>query len=176
MRNRVQLAGTVIAMALLVVGLPAMAAAQTQNEGGPQVGAPSREYVPTPQINLTGMLKSDGAGGYVLVDEQSGESIELKKQGKKFAKYEGQMVTVAGKWIDDDPTSKTFRVSKVKPASDAADKSQEAADRSEKAEDKSQKADDKSQKAHGKPQSPDAPDTARSKAPEHPHSNAPQQP
>ena len=82
--------------------------------------------MPTPQINLTGMLKSDGAGGYVLVDEQSGDSIELKKKGKKFAKYEGQMVTVAGKWVDNDPTSKIFNASKVKPASDAADKSQGA--------------------------------------------------
>ena len=125
MRNRVQLAGTVIAMALLVAGLPAMAAAQTQNEGGPQVGAPSREYVPTPQIKLTGMLKSEG-GSYALVDEQSGESIELKKMGKKFAKYEGEMVTVSGRWVDNDPTSNTFKVSKVKPASEAADDSREA--------------------------------------------------
>ena len=83
MRNRVQLAGTVVAMALLVVGLPATAAAQTQNEGGPRLGAPSREYVPTPQINLTGMLKSDGAGGYVLVDEQSGDSICSQEKGEE---------------------------------------------------------------------------------------------
>ena len=139
MKNRVQLAGPVIAMALLVVGLPAMAGTQTQNEGGPQVGGPSREYTPPPQITLTGMLRSDGAGGYGLVDQQSGESIDLKKQGKKFAKYEGEMVTVAGKWVDDDPTSNTFKASKVKPASDSADKSQ--------------KEHGKSQKEHGKPQS-----------------------
>jgi hypothetical protein len=82
-----------------------------------------------------------------LVDEQSGESIELKKKGKKFAKYEGEMVTVAGRWVDNEPTSKAFNVSKVKPASEAADKSP---------------------KAHGKPQSPDAPGAPRSRAPESP--------
>ena len=103
MRNRVQLAGTALAMALLVVGLPAAAAAQT--EGGPQVGAPSREYVPIPKIMLTGMLKSDGADGYLLVDQQSGDSIELKKKSKKLEKHEGTMVAVEGRWADNDPTS-----------------------------------------------------------------------
>jgi hypothetical protein len=124
MRNRLQLAGIVIAMALLVVGFPAIAAAQTQAEGGPQVGGPQREYVPVPMVMLTGMLKSDGADGYMLVDQQSGDSIDLKKKSKKLAKHEGQMVTIEGRWVDNDPTSKTFKVSKVEPAPEAAAETQ----------------------------------------------------
>jgi hypothetical protein len=101
-------------MALLVAGFPALAAAQ--NEGGPQPGGPQGAYVPVPAVNVTGMLQSDGEDGYVLVDQASGESIELKGKKKKLAKHEGTAVTLTGRWRDNDPTSKMFRVSKVEAA------------------------------------------------------------
>jgi hypothetical protein len=101
-------------MALLVAGFPALAAAQT--EGGPQLGGPQREYVPTPAVNVTGMLQSDDADGYVLVDQESGDSIALKGKKKKLAKHEGTAVTLTGRWRDNDPSTKMFRVSKVEAA------------------------------------------------------------
>ena len=77
-------------------------------------------------ITLTGMLKSDGADAYMLVDQQSGDSIDLKKKSKKLSKHEGQMVSIEGRWVDNDPTSKTFKVSKVEPAPEAAAETQAA--------------------------------------------------
>ena len=112
MRNRAKLAGTVIAMALLVAGFPALVAAQ--DEGGPQTAAyPQREIAPP--VTVTGMVQA-GTDGYLLVDQESGDSIALKGKKKKLAAQEGSNVTLTGYWKKDDPSTKVFRVSKVEPA------------------------------------------------------------
>jgi hypothetical protein len=69
-----------------------------------------------PMIALTGMLKSDGSGGYTLVDQASGDSIVLKRKAKKLGEYDQQNVTVLGRWKGGDESSKTFKVSKVEAA------------------------------------------------------------
>jgi hypothetical protein len=64
-------------------------------------------------IAITGMLQSDGADGYMLVDKASGDSITLKKKAKKLGELEGKNVTLTGRWYKNDETTKTFKVVKV---------------------------------------------------------------
>jgi hypothetical protein len=108
MKERAYAAAITFAAALLI-GLPAVAVAQEEPEyeGGPGQMAPA----PEPMIRLTGMLESDGAGGWTLVDQASGDSIVLKKKSKKLAEHEGAPVTVTGRWKGGDETSKTFKAS-----------------------------------------------------------------
>jgi hypothetical protein len=111
---------TVIAAALLMGPFATLAVAQQEqyppprNEGGPIEGPAMR--VPEPMIDITGMLQSDGADGYVLVDQASGDSITLKKKSKKLGELEGRNVTVTGRWWKNDETTKTFKVVKVEEA------------------------------------------------------------
>ena len=124
MGKRTRAAVTVFAAALLLGPFATLAAAQQpqyppRNEGGPIEGPAMR--VPEPMINLTGMLKSDGADGYMLVDQASGDSITLKKKSKKLGELEGKSVTVTGRWAKNDETTKTFKVSEVEEAPAAAE-------------------------------------------------------
>jgi hypothetical protein len=112
MRSRVRQAGILIAMALLVAGVPGLAVAQ--DEGGPQSAYPQREIAPP--VTVTGMVQADGTEGYLLIDKESGDSIALKGKKKKLAAEEGSNVTLTGYWKKDDPSTKVFRVSKVEPA------------------------------------------------------------
>jgi hypothetical protein len=116
--SRVQLAGTAFVMALLAIGFPAFVAAQ-QYEGGPQEGGPYRAV--EPMVTVTGMVQPATDGdGFVLVDQQSGDSIALKGKKKKVAAQEGSNVTLTGRWSKGDPSTKKFRVSEVEAAPAAA--------------------------------------------------------
>jgi hypothetical protein len=114
----------VIAAALLLAPFATLAVAQQEqypprNEGGPMEGPAMR--VPEPMVNLTGMLQSDGDGGYTLVDQSSGDSIELEKKSKKLGELEGKTVTVTGRWAKNDEATRTFKVSEVAEAAAAAE-------------------------------------------------------
>ena len=133
MSKRAHAGLAVVAAALMMGAFAIGAVAQQQpapqrpgyDEGGPSNG-PVAPYV-EPMISLTGMLQSDGADGWTLVDQASGDSIELKKKSKKLAAQEGGSVTVTGRWKKNDETTKIFKVSKVEPAPAAAVEATDAA-------------------------------------------------
>jgi hypothetical protein len=65
-------------------------------------------------MTLTGMLSIDGNGGYVLIEEQSGDSVALQgPQG--LADHLGSTVKVSGRWVDD-PDGTYFLVKRVEAA------------------------------------------------------------
>ena len=67
------------------------------------------------QTTLTGQLSKNDMGGYVLVEEQSGDTITL--QGPEdLADHVGTKVSVTGKWATDADGNQYFEVSTVAPA------------------------------------------------------------
>jgi hypothetical protein len=117
MQRRAHAAVIVVAAALLIGGVAFAQPPTSPAEGGPAQG-PAAYRAPEPMISLTGMLHGDGAGGFTLVDQTSGESIVLKKKAKKLEKLDGKTVMVTGRWKGDE-SSKTFKVSKVEEATAA---------------------------------------------------------
>jgi hypothetical protein len=52
-----------------------------------------------PAVTLIGLLSVDANGDYVLVEEQSGDSIMLRGPAK-LADHIGETVKVTGMWVD----------------------------------------------------------------------------
>jgi hypothetical protein len=129
MSKRAHAAVAVVASALMMgafaIGAVAQQAPAQQPPG--YEGGPGMVRVPEPMISLTGMLQSDGAEGWMLVDQASGDSITLKKKSKKLAEHDQTNVTVTGYWKKNDETTKTFKVSKVEAAPAAAETTETAA-------------------------------------------------
>jgi hypothetical protein len=139
MSKRAHAALAVVAAALLMHAFAVGAAAQRQpssgqqqpgyDERGEERGPNDRPMAPAaePMVTLTGMLQRGDDHGWVLVDQASGDSIELKRKSGKLAKHADSNVTVTGRWKKDDETTKTFKVSKVEAAAADATEPTEAA-------------------------------------------------
>jgi hypothetical protein len=90
-------------MLLLLVSVAVVSA---QQEGAQPAAA---------QETLTGTIGGDAQKGFVLVEDESGDSIKLKGS-VKFAEHIGHKVTVVGKWSDDGKGTKYFEVSSLEMA------------------------------------------------------------
>lgn len=97
--NSFQSLKAVAAVAGLLLGLVTAAGAVQQQ---------STEEEP---ITLIGTVSVDGAGGYVLVEEQSGDSIALRGPSR-LADFAGAFVKVSGRWVDD-PDGAYFMVATI---------------------------------------------------------------
>jgi hypothetical protein len=65
------------------------------------------------ETTLMGQLSQDSAGGYVLVEQESGEQIRLEGSDE-LADHVGHQVKVTGKWSDADTEGqKVFQVKKL---------------------------------------------------------------
>jgi hypothetical protein len=102
MRRSLHWLGAAVAVALLVLGPAAVWA-------GEEMGK---------EETLTGLLSSDGQGGYQLTDQASGDRITLKGSAD-FSSHVGSTVTVTGIWSQDEAGNKVFEVSRVEPAAAA---------------------------------------------------------
>lgn len=99
MRHRVNRYGVALAAVLLVLAPAATLMAANEEE----------------EVSLTGQLTTDEAGAYVLIEQESGDSIALRGVSE-LADHVGSMVKVTGKWAEDSEGYKYFEVSKVAPA------------------------------------------------------------
>jgi hypothetical protein len=97
MRHRLNGYGVALAAVLLVLA-PAAALLAAEEEA----------------VSLTGQLTTDEAGAYVLIEQESGDSIVLRGSSE-LADHVGSMVKITGKWAEDSEGYKYFEVSKVAP-------------------------------------------------------------
>ncbi len=102
-RNRLQWLGSALAVALLVLGTASVVVAQ-------------EEEASAEEVTLTGRLSGDEESGYMLIEQESGETIALKGP-RELASHVGSTVTVTGKWAEDTQGNRYFAVSKVEKAS-----------------------------------------------------------
>lgn len=105
-KNHLSLLGVALAVALLALAPAAAVVAQED----PAAAAPAEE-----EVTLTGQLSADDQGGYVLIDQASGESIPLVSSIDLSAHVD-TTVNVTGMWAEDAEGNKTFEVSSVEPA------------------------------------------------------------
>lgn len=106
MKNRVSPFGVALAVALLALAPATAVVAQVD----PAATARAEE-----EITLTGQLSTDEQGGYVLIEQASGDSIALVSS-MALAEYVDNTVNVTGKWAEDAEGNQTFEVSSVEPA------------------------------------------------------------
>lgn len=104
MKNHLSPFGVALAVALLTL---APAVAVVAQEAGMAETAEE-------EVTLTGQLSADGQGGYVLIEEASGESIPLVS-ATDLSEHVDTTVNVTGKWAEDAEGSRTFEVSSVEP-------------------------------------------------------------
>lgn len=104
--NRLSPFGVALAVALLALAPAAAVVAQED----PAAAAPAEE-----EVTLTGQLSADDLGGYVLVEQESGESIPLVSS-LDLSAHVDTTVNVTGTWAEDEEGNKTFEVSSVEPA------------------------------------------------------------
>ncbi|MGH9380140.1 MAG: hypothetical protein ACRD2Z_05960 [Thermoanaerobaculia bacterium] len=95
--------GVALAVALLALA-PAVA-----------VVAQEEEYAAEEETTLTGQLSTDEQGGYVLIEEASGESVSLVAS-MDLSQHVDATVNVTGKWAEDEEGNRVFEVSSVEPA------------------------------------------------------------
>lgn len=103
MKHRAKWLGAALAVALLALA-PATAVLA-------QEGMSADE-----EVTLTGQLTTDDAGGYVLVEQESGDSITLAGS-VDFAEHVDSTVNVTGKWAEDSEGYRYFEVSYIESAS-----------------------------------------------------------
>lgn len=101
MRNRLSVLGAACALVLLVLASAGMVMAGEEHAGA--------------ETTLTGLLNSTEDGGYVLIEQASGESIALTGSAS-LADHVGSNVTVTGTWAEDAAGAKTFEVATVEAA------------------------------------------------------------
>lgn len=94
-----------VALAVALLALAPVAAVVAQEE----------EYAAEEEITLTGQLSADDQGGYVLIDEASGESVPLVSS-MDLSEHVDARVNVTGKWTEDGEGNRIFEVSSVEPA------------------------------------------------------------
>jgi glucose/arabinose dehydrogenase len=88
---------------------------EPQQGTAPEQGTEGSEGTTGQQTTLSGQLSKNDMGGYILVEEQSGDSITL--QGPEdLADHVGTKVTVTGRWATDADGNQYFEVSTVAPA------------------------------------------------------------
>lgn len=73
------------------------------------------EQVPEEQVTLTGQLAESEAGGYVLIEQESGESITITGPAE-LAQAVGTRVRLTGRWVEDGHGYRYFAVTKVERA------------------------------------------------------------
>lgn len=105
-KNHVSPFGVVLAVALLTLAPAAAVVAQED---------PAAEATAEEEVTLTGQLSADDQGGYVLIEEASGESIPLVS-AMDLSEHVDTTVNVTGKWAEDAEGNRTFEVSSVEPA------------------------------------------------------------
>lgn len=101
MKNHVGPFGVALAVGLLTLA-PAAAVVAQEAETAEE------------EVTLTGQLSTDDGGGYVLIDEASGESIPLVS-AVDLSGHVDTTVNVTGKWAEDAEGNRTFEVSSVEP-------------------------------------------------------------
>lgn len=72
---------------------------------GPAVALPAQESSTAPaaqqeQVTLTGQLAAGERGGFVLVEQESGDSVVLRGP-VELADYVGSKVQVTGTWVEE---------------------------------------------------------------------------
>lgn len=105
MKQHVSRYGIALAVALLTLAPAAAVVAQEA-----EIGEAAEE-----EVTLTGQLSADDQGGYVLIEEASGESIPLVS-AMDLSEHVDTTVNVTGKWAEDAEGNRTFEVSSVEPA------------------------------------------------------------
>lgn len=104
-KNLVSPFGVALAVALLTLAPAAAVVAQE----------PGMAETAEEEVTLTGQISADDQGGYVLIDEASGESIPLVS-ATDLSEHVDTTVNVTGKWAEDAEGNRTFEVSSVEPA------------------------------------------------------------
>ena len=112
MKNHMQRLGTLYALALLVL---TAAAGGVLAQDGDRQEVPAQDESQQMGTTLVGQLSQEAGGGYVLVEEESGEQIRLEGSDK-LAEHVGTKVKVTGEWANDSEGKLIFRVSTVKSA------------------------------------------------------------
>lgn len=102
--NNSQTRKAILAVAVLVLGLVTAVGAAAAQQGA------EGEIV----VTLVGVLSIDGSGGYILVEQQSGDSIILRGPDA-LAEHVGDMVRVTGSWVDE-PDVSYFEVMSIEVA------------------------------------------------------------
>jgi hypothetical protein len=105
-RNRVFWSSAALVVALLAFG-PAVALVAQQMPEQP---------AGTEETTLTGKLNRDDQGGFVLIEQESGDSVPLQGPAD-LATYVGSTVKVTGMWSEDSAGKRHFKVSKVERSS-----------------------------------------------------------
>ncbi len=112
MKNHMRRLGTLYALVLLV--LTAAAGAVLAQDDGRQTVPAQSEGEPM-ATTLVGQLSEEAGGGYILVEEESGDKIRLEGSDE-LAEHVGTKVKVTGEWANDSEGKLIFRVSTVKKA------------------------------------------------------------
>ena len=66
-------------------------------------------------ITLVGELAESEAGGYLLIEQESGDSIAVSGS-VMFGDHVGETVKLTGKWVEEEDGYRSFKVSKIEPA------------------------------------------------------------
>jgi hypothetical protein len=66
------------------------------------------------EVTLIGQLTASDAGGYLLVEAESGESVTVTGP-EELAEHIGQKVKVTGEWVENEDGMRYFAAKKVEP-------------------------------------------------------------
>ena len=69
--------------------------------------------MPEDEINLIGRLSTDDAGGYVLIEEESGDWVALAGPETLFESHVGATVRITGHWAEDETGERYVEVRAV---------------------------------------------------------------
>jgi hypothetical protein len=67
------------------------------------------------EVTLIGQLAKSEAGGYVLIEQDSGDSITVTGPAE-LEHSVGAKVKLTGSWMEDESGARYFAVTKVEPA------------------------------------------------------------